>query len=125
LSLCNCVFGLDDRQDSLLLDGGWFLETKGVDAAQDFLLEPHVVKIINFQFPVRFEKFFSFLSIFSFVFLVSVEVLSFERAVVLIPISVIPVISVIPMLMLALASILLLVLLLGRVSFSEKRRHKR
>ena len=63
------------------------------------------------------------LTIFSFVFLVSVEVLSFERAVVLIPIPVIPtiVVSVIPMLMLALASILLLVLLLGRVSFSEKK----
>lgn len=60
--LCNCVFGLNDRQDSLLLDGGRFLESESVDAAQDFLFEPHVVKIINFQFPVRFEKFFSFLS---------------------------------------------------------------
>ena len=59
--LCNCVFPLDDGEDSLLLDGRRVLETEGVDAAQDFLLEPHVVKIINFQFPVRFEKFFRFL----------------------------------------------------------------
>lgn len=60
--LCNCVFGLDDRQDCLLLDWGRLLKTEGVDATQDFLLEPHVVKFINFHFPVRFETFFSFLS---------------------------------------------------------------
>lgn len=59
--LCNCVLSLDDGEDSLLLDGRRVLETEGVDATQDFLLESHVVKIINFQFPVRFEKFFSFL----------------------------------------------------------------
>ena len=60
--LSNCVFALDDGQDGLLLDRGWVLETEGVDTTQHFLFEPHVVKIINFQFPVRFEKFFSFLS---------------------------------------------------------------
>lgn len=60
--LCNCVFALDDGQDSFLLDGGWFFETEGIDASQHFFLEPHVVKIINFQIPVRFETFFSFLS---------------------------------------------------------------
>lgn len=68
LRLCNCVFALDDRQDSLLLDGGRILETEGVDATQDFFLQPHVVKTINFLIPVRFETFFSFLS-FSFVLL--------------------------------------------------------
>lgn len=47
-----------------MLDGRRFLKTKGVDAAQDFLLKPHVVKIINFKFPVRFENFFRFLFLF-------------------------------------------------------------
>ena len=62
------------------------------------------------------------LTIFSFVFLVSVEVLSLERAVVLITIPVISMLPVISLLsMLLLASILLLVLLLGRVSFSAKK----
>lgn len=60
--LCNCVFCLNDRQDPLLLDGGRILETEGVDATQDFLLQAHVVKTINFLIPVRFETFFSFLS---------------------------------------------------------------
>ena len=60
--LCNCVLSLDDRQDRLLLDGGRILETEGVDSTQDFLFKSHVVKFINFLFPVRFETFFSFLS---------------------------------------------------------------
>lgn len=58
--LCNCVLSLDDGEDSLLLDGRRVFETEGVDAAEHFLLESHVVKIINFQFPVRFEKFLFF-----------------------------------------------------------------
>jgi len=62
LRLCDGVLRLDDWQDSLLLDGRRFLETKGIDASKDFFLQSHVVKIINFQVPVRFEKFFSFLS---------------------------------------------------------------
>ena len=34
-----------------------------IDKKEDAsLLRAHLVKIINFQFPVRFEKFFSFLS---------------------------------------------------------------
>lgn len=43
------------------MDGGRVLKTIAVNAAQDLLLKPHVVKLINFQFPVRFEKFFNFL----------------------------------------------------------------
>jgi len=66
LCLCNCVLSLDDGEDSLLLDGRRVFETEGVDAAEHFLLESHVVKIINFQFPVRFEKFLFFYSVFVF-----------------------------------------------------------
>jgi len=59
LGLSDGVFALDERQDTLLLDGGGVLETITVDAAKHTLLKSHIVKLINFQFPVRFENLFN------------------------------------------------------------------
>jgi hypothetical protein len=59
LSLGNCVLALDQRQDALGLNGGRVLKTIAIDATQYVLLQTHIVKLINFQVPVRFEILFS------------------------------------------------------------------
>ena len=43
-----------------MLDGRGVLETIAVNATKDTLLKPHIVKLINFQFPVRFENLLRF-----------------------------------------------------------------
>lgn len=58
--LSNSVLALDDREDTSLLDGRGFVETITIDTTEYLFLESHLVKIVNFKFPVRFE-FFSIL----------------------------------------------------------------
>ena len=45
--LCNCVVALDNWQDALLLNGGGFGESIAVDSSQNFLLQSHMIKLIN------------------------------------------------------------------------------
>jgi len=59
LSLGNSVLTLDKGEDTLALNWGWVFETVTVDTTQDFLPKAHVVKLINFQVPVRFENLFT------------------------------------------------------------------
>lgn len=47
LSLSNRVFALNDGKNSLLLDGGWLLETITKDTSQDFFSESQVFKFID------------------------------------------------------------------------------
>ena len=59
--LCNHILALNDCQYSFLLNLWWILETITIYSHQNFLLESHVIEFINFQIPVCFKKFFSFL----------------------------------------------------------------
>ena len=52
---------MDKGQDAFALDGGGVLKTIAVDTSKDALLQAHVVKLINFQVPVRFENLFRYL----------------------------------------------------------------
>lgn len=58
--LSNSVLALDDREDTSLLDGRGLVETITIDTTEYLFLQSHLVKIVNFKFPVRFE-FFSIL----------------------------------------------------------------
>ena len=59
--LSDGIFALDKGQDTFALDGGGVLKTITVDSSKDTLLQAHVVKLINFQVPVRFENLFNYL----------------------------------------------------------------
>lgn len=59
--LSDGIFALNDGQDSLLLDGRRVFKTVAVDASKDSLLQSHIVKLINFQIPVRFKNLFHYL----------------------------------------------------------------
>jgi len=61
LGLSDGIFALDKGQDTFALDGGGVLKTITVDSSKDTLLQAHVVKLINFQVPVRFENLFNYL----------------------------------------------------------------
>ena len=56
LSLGDDVMTLDARDDGALLDGRRFLETVGVDAAQQLLAEVHVVKVFADVIPVGVDE---------------------------------------------------------------------
>lgn len=58
--LSDGVLALNEGEDTLLLDRRGVLETIAVNATKDTLLKPHIVKLINFQFPVRFENLLRF-----------------------------------------------------------------
>lgn len=57
--LGNSVLTLDKGEDTFALNWGRVFETITVDTTQDFLPQAHVVKLINFQVPVRFENLFT------------------------------------------------------------------
>jgi len=78
LGLSNGVLALDDWQDTFLLDGWWVFETVTIYATKHTLLQPHVVKLTNFQFPVRFENLLnSFLTFLISIFILIRRELSF------------------------------------------------
>lgn len=47
LSLGDDIMSLDAGQNSTLLDGRRLLETVGIDTAQQFFLQVHIVKVVH------------------------------------------------------------------------------
>lgn len=56
LGLGNDVVPLDARHNSALLDGRRLLETVGVDAAEQLLLQAHVVEVVDGLVPVGLDN---------------------------------------------------------------------
>lgn len=77
LSLSDGILTLDKREDTFGLNGRGVLETVSIDTSKDALLQAHVIKLINFQIPIRFENFFDYLTFLILIFTVKTKVFSF------------------------------------------------
>lgn len=74
LSLSDGILALDKREDTFGLNGRGVLKTISVDTSKDALLQAHVIKLINFQIPIRFENFFNYLTFLILIFTVDAKV---------------------------------------------------